>query len=74
MKKITILCIAIFLMGCETKNATEQSTDVAINGQDVYVYTIDGCEYIGHLYGANNDWAAHKGNCKYCAERRKLEK
>lgn len=35
---------------------------------DFNVVKIDSCEYIESLYRL-----AHKGNCKYCAERRKQE-
>ena len=36
----------------------------------ITVYTIDSCEYIGVLQGLNGDWATHKGNCKYCKQRK----
>lgn len=36
------------------------------------VYEVDNCEYI--LVGVGNDrWGAHKGNCKFCAERERTK-
>lgn len=40
------------------------------------IIVIDSCEYlIGSKYepGTGYGYLAHKGNCKYCAERRKRE-
>lgn len=63
MKKIILLAITIFSMvGCNDFQK-EVYNDYAI-------YTIDSCEYIKVVakYGIS-----HKGNCKYCAKRRKQE-
>lgn len=35
-------------------------------------YIIDSCEYIGYMYMGNYT-LTHKGNCRFCAERRKKE-
>ena len=44
---------------------------------DLQVVVIDSCEYlIGHDLAASYrgyGYLSHKGNCKYCAERRKRE-
>lgn len=37
------------------------------------VVEIDSCEYIGTSSSYNRDLFSHKGNCKFCAERRKQE-
>lgn len=46
---------------------------------DLQVVVIDSCEYLigheGHEYADYRGYGylSHKGNCKYCAERRKQE-
>lgn len=69
--KTILLALSILFFGCETKNAKIESTDITIGGRQVNTYTIDSCEYIGNLESGDGNWAAHKGNCKYCAARRK---
>lgn len=33
----------------------------------IYIYEIDGCEYIGSINkDGQGDWLSHKGNCKFC--------
>lgn len=44
------------------------------SGNEIAVYVIDSCEYIGKIGGYNNDVLTHKGNCKFCAERNKNKK
>lgn len=81
MKKIFILMSILFA----TISCSKQSdTNVVEKLNDVYkveylnfkVVTIDSCEY---LIGGDSspyqgyDYMTHKGNCKYCAERRKRE-
>lgn len=37
---------------------------------DIYVYTIDSCEYLGNeSLTFNSALLTHKGNCKYCIQR-----
>mgnify|MGYP003528408329 FL=1 len=71
MKKVIVLLMAVMFFGCTTKNATKESTGVEINGRHIFLYEIEGCEYIGTIYGANGDVLTHKGNCKFCQERNK---
>ena len=88
MKKIFILLVfAISLIACslESKPDTnvyhkvERTNDVYIvNGLRLRTVVIDSCEYlIGSRYkpsvGYGYGYLSHKGNCKYCAERRKHE-
>lgn len=67
MKKIIILALTAFvIVGCNYRNPdgsynTSKSFDMS-------TVTIDSCEYI-----KCPSRLAHKGNCKYCAERRKQE-
>lgn len=67
MKKLILLALtAAMVAGC-----TETSEAYIIDGREVVV--IDSCEYIRNLqYGGSRSYA-HKGNCKFCAERRKQE-
>ena len=62
MKKLILLFALAFVMcGCEPKVENGYKVGSSI----YYVITIDDCEYI--IWGNH---CAHKGNCKYCIERR----
>lgn len=75
MKKIILLTlVALMMVGCEHKTDAEIEEAKRLNGFDIVV--CDSCEYIeksdqaGYFgYG----YLAHKGNCRFCAERRKQE-
>lgn len=71
MKKILLFItfISIFVFSsCFTTNDSNYDTKPDIAGMKTVV--IDSCEYIQfRTYGAKE--IAHKGNCKYCAERQK---
>lgn len=85
MKKILFLLIfAITLIACcEQKyddneyHETVQTNQVyVVNGVNLHVVEIDSCEYlIGNMVCGYQGYGylTHKGNCKYCAERRKRE-
>lgn len=65
MKKIILLALAAMMMaGCSEQ--TDKSTELV----QFKILEIDSCEYlkIPTYYGY-----AHKGNCRFCAERRKQE-
>lgn len=68
MKKLILLALAFVMCGCVPKN--EDGSLKLNTGNPNYprVVVIDSCEYINWAYGL-----AHKGNCKYCVERRKKE-
>lgn len=68
---VSVLLVAVIFCGCEESTVKEDKSIAIIGGVDVYTYTIDSCEYVGWLKGTNGDWATHKGNCKFCAERSK---
>lgn len=51
------------LVGCET-NVPTKSTTIVIRNVDFEIYEIKGCQYLGHIKGANSDVLTHKGNCK----------
>lgn len=64
MKKIMLsLLSVIILTSCSEGNSVN-------NDQSDFYSTvvIDSCEYVTSFYKL-----AHKGNCKFCAERRKKE-
>lgn len=66
MKKIILLALAALVMvGCEYyKNPSE---DYSSRFMTVY---IDSCEWLMSKYTYE---IAHKGNCKFCKERRQKE-
>ena len=89
MKKIFILSVLFAMVSCSEQPDTNiyhdaKSTDdvykVDIFSRsipiDLQVVVIDSCEYlIGYEYTGYHGYGylSHKGNCKYCAERRKRE-
>jgi hypothetical protein len=46
----------------------------ADQGKEIYCIVIDSCEYIGNIGNNSNDILAHKGNCRFCEQRRKNER
>ena len=69
MKKLLLLCI--LLVGCAEKNPDGSYRIVEAKDplmDATYSVVIDSCEYIICGYKM-----AHKGNCRYCAERRAQE-
>ena len=70
MKKLLLLALtAMMMVGC--RHSCIPGTKVL--PYDFVVVEIDSCEYIGNSSFYNRDLFSHKGNCKYCAERRKQE-
>ena len=62
-----MLVFSAMLVACEETNADGSiKLDEGVNNPSTRV--IDSCEYIAWGRGL-----AHKGNCKFCAERRKQE-
>lgn len=67
MKKLLLLAFTTMMMvGCESKTDAEIEEAKRLSGFNIFI--VDSCEYI-----SRGDWLAHKGNCKFCAERRKQE-
>ena len=61
MKQLLILLMVCFVgVGCSMEGETQQQV---INGQGIYTYVIDGCQYIGKIHGTNSDILTHNGNC-----------
>jgi hypothetical protein len=66
---ILIILAIIGLDGCNTRSPIKNETfkvhfiDTDRDDCKLDVYTIDGCQYIGHLMGSDHDVLTHKGNC-----------
>lgn len=68
MKKIILLALtALMMVGCGEK------TTQPIELHDMRTYIVDSCEYVGRYTTSSSAILAHKGNCRFCAERRKQE-
>lgn len=65
MKKLILLLTLVFVM-CGCNKHIKNTFRVGTTNYDVVV--IDDCEYLKAGFAFT-----HKGNCKYCAERRKKE-
>jgi hypothetical protein len=63
-----VLLVSIIFFGCEKDGEVVSS----LNDKDIKIYVIDNCEYVGDVRGGSRDFLAHKGNCKFCAERAKI--
>ena len=71
MKKFIILALtALMMVGCEYKTEEQKR----LKGFSIIV--IDSCEYLKYseTYGYSGyGYFAHKGNCRFCKERRLKE-
>lgn len=65
MKKLILLVLtALVMVGCAFRNNQDISKKI--------IY-LDSCEYIQYWTANYNLNIEHKGNCKFCAERRQKE-
>lgn len=64
MKKLLLLALATMMVGCKDEEGRNYATDE--RGYTYEVSVIDSCEYFRSTY-----ILAHKGNCRFCAERNK---
>jgi hypothetical protein len=75
MKKIILLALtALMMVGCEYKTDAEIEEAKRLHGFNTIV--IDSCEYLKMNTAAGYQgygYFAHKGNCRFCKERRKKE-
>ena len=69
MKKIILLALfALMVVGCD------EPVTVTDTKEGLEIVNIDSCEYIKcPTYGINAYVYSHKGNCRFCAKRRKQE-
>jgi hypothetical protein len=69
MKKIILLAFtALVMAGCDKKQP-----DGTYKPRSYRTYIIDSCEYVGLAMSSQYDFLAHKGNCRFCKERRQKE-
>lgn len=69
MKKLILLLALAFVMcGCKMQQNPDGSYKIGTDITTFKVVIIDSCEYV-----IEGNRLAHKGNCKFCAERRKKE-
>jgi uncharacterized protein YcfL len=67
MKKIILLVFATLMMvGCDYNS--NSNIDTKTEGTIYGTIIVDSCEYIRGI-----DKLAHKGNCRFCKERRQKE-
>ncbi len=64
MKKLLLGLLLIVLTSSCTTNVSKKTSEYTINGYDLSIFEIDGCEYVGMSIGWNNGVLTHKGNCK----------
>ena len=71
MKKIILLALtALMMVGCEKNKVNPQVGH--IRPRNAYITDIDSCEYV--LQDSYHGLAiTHKGNCRFCKERRQKE-
>lgn len=68
MKKIILLAFIAFIMvGC-----SQQQRANSITKDDFGICVYDSCEYLIAIHGYKG-FLAHKGNCRFCKERRQKE-
>ena len=72
MKNLLVLLTLALMFSfgaCTTQNADVTAIigndTVMIEGNYMYTFIVDSCEYIGSGYSG----MTHKGNCRFCAER-----
>jgi len=77
MSRILISAIILLSIGCNNAPHPPQSqikiikdnTSWRMDYDDVLVIEYDSCEYV-RFSGGNTAWGGHKGNCKYCEQRK----
>ena len=68
MKKIILLALTVLIMiGCDQQKIAD---DIDKNDFGVCIY--DSCEYLIGVHGYKG-FFAHKGDCRFCKERRQKE-
>lgn len=73
MKKIILLALtALMMVGCNKDKIMPDGT-YRNDGSSYRTYIIDSCEYFGILNRGNANLLSHKGNCRFCKERRQKE-
>ena len=69
MKKVILLALtALIMVGCSKQNDIAKS----VEKEDFSTIEYDSCEYLLRV-SFYQGYLAHKGNCKFCKERRQKE-
>lgn len=71
-KFILLTLVTLMMVGCDTAI----KMNIAGHKDGFNIIIVDSCEYIQNIEICSNQgygYLAHKGNCKFCAERRKKE-
>ena len=66
-RKGMLLLAALMMAGCDQQEIANGLTE-----DDFGVFVYDSCEYIVAFHGYKG-FLAHKGNCRFCKERRQKE-
>lgn len=69
-----LILTALIMVGCEYRSEVEIEEAARLNGFNIIV--IDSCEYLIKSKSADQvgyGYFAHKGNCRFCQERRQKE-
>lgn len=67
IKKLILLLIGVMMIGCDkSPNKTQQEKTDEMYAKRTFI--VDSCEYISFWKSST-----HKGNCRFCAARRKQE-
>jgi hypothetical protein len=68
---IYVLLAVIVLFGCRDANGNQPQKEIIVEyfGDGVSIRTIDSCEYVW-VEVAYGGGLSHKGNCKFCSERK----
>ena len=70
MKKIILLAFTALIVGCRH---SQYIPETKVLSYGFVVVEIDSCEYIGTSSSKYRDFFSHKGNCRFCKERRQKE-
>ncbi len=75
MKKIILLALtAVMMAGCYEVNAYQNRKPDLVGDFRLSTIEYEGCEYVvSQSYHHQRLALTHKGNCRFCAERRKQE-
>lgn len=68
MKKIILLALSVLMVGCSNQNDIAESVEEG----DFSTIEYDSCEYLLRI-SVYHGYLAHKGNCRFCKERRQKE-
>ena len=75
MKKIILLALTtLMIVGCKYRTDAEIEEAKQLHGFNIII--IDSCEYLKSTESAaysGYGFFAHKGNCRFCKERRQKE-